>query len=153
MSRKHTVVLQSTAATGSVSARLMSAIFSHHVYGVIQLNVIGHVFQSQNEARFSLCTSFDLATLSMASKHPDIRSFCGSSQSQSSDVVLGTSADDSVPDPKRSKHQQLGFNSEWSADFHGLLTAGQTMVCCARSIVDDRRKLRWAMLLGLISHA
>ena len=58
-----------------------------------------------------------LATLSMASKQPDIRSFFSSSQSHISDVMSGSSVDDSVPDPKCSKHRQSGFTSEWSADF------------------------------------
>ena len=58
-----------------------------------------------------------LATLSMASKQPDIRLFSSSSQSQSSDVMSGSSTDDSVPDPKRSKHRQSGSYSEWYADF------------------------------------
>ena len=58
-----------------------------------------------------------LATLSMASKQPDIRSFFSSSQSHISDAMSGSSVDDSVPDPKCSKHRQSGFTSEWSADF------------------------------------
>lgn len=61
--------------------------------------------------RSGLCVLvLTLSTLSMAPKLQLI-------QSHGSDVMLGSSTDDSVPDPKRSKHRLLEFNSEWSADF------------------------------------